>query len=268
MQAQTIAPHIGSDIGLEALIPGMAARAGRMPKSPSAPRQPKDAALLNAMTVIAHDMRGPLANLAIMIELIETYAKMQAHTRVTVATQKAQLLIDSLDAMLNGFLQRVRETGDPLSFKPALLDLADVVTSAVSLNQPLAESRDIKFDTTDARPLAIDGDSWLLIEAVSNLVGNAVKHAPAGSTVTVAVERKGTEAAVRVSDEGQGLTELDLRRAFRPFSTLSAQYQGKGASWGLGLWIVRLIAERHGGRAAVGATENGGASFAIHVPID
>ena len=94
-----------------------------------------------------------------------------------------------------------------------------------------------------------------------------MKYAPPGSTVTCQIARQGRDAVIAICDEGQGLSELDLKRAFRPFTTLSAQYDGRGSSWGLGLWIVRLIAERHGGHVEVSV--NGvkqGARFELHVP--
>jgi two-component system, OmpR family, sensor histidine kinase SenX3 len=232
-------------------------------------RPPKDAALLNALTIIAHDLRGPLANLAVLIELIETYVQMQATDRIKTSTRKAQAMIEALDGMLNGFLARVRDTGDPLSFQPALVDLSEVMRRAADLNRPVAERREITIDCPGARPFPVTGDNRLLMEAVGNLVGNAVKHAPHGSTVTCSAERTSRSVIIAVADEGQGLSELDLKRAFRPFSTLSAGYKSKTASWGLGLWIVRLISERHGGHADVVARgPTGGARFEIHLPAD
>ena len=236
-------------------------------KSDPVVRPAKDAALLNALTIIAHDLRGPLANLAVLIELMETYAQMQALDRVAAASLKAQAMIEGLSDLLNGFLQRTRETGDPLSFKSAVVDLGDVVQAAVELNQPIADNRGITIDTSDAKSQVLTGDKRLLIQAVENLVSNAVKHAPEGSTVTCEIAIKGRDAIVRVADEGQGLSELDLRRAFRPFSTLSSVYEGRTASWGLGLWIVRLIAERHGGRVDVTAQgPQSGAAFELRLP--
>ena len=230
-------------------------------------RQPKDAALLGALTIIAHDLRGPLANLSVLLELIETYVQMQAHERIAATTQKAQEMIDALDGLLNGFLQRTRDTGDPLSFQPTLVDLVDVVRGASELNRPVAESRGITIDCAGACHSVVTGDKRLLTEAVGNLVGNAVKYAPAGSTVTCATSRNGRDAVIAVSDAGQGLSAFDLKRAFRPFTTLSAKYDGKGSSWGLGLWIIRLIAERHGGHVEVSPTEaGGGARFELHLP--
>lgn len=231
-------------------------------------RQPKDAALLGALTIIAHDLRGPLANLSVLIELIETYVQMQAHEHLKMTTQKAHDMIAALDGMLNGFLQRTRETSDPLSFKPTLVDLADVVRDAADLNRPVAESRGITIDCGNASASVVTGDHRLLTEAVGNLIGNAVKYAPPNSTVTCETSRCGRNAMIAICDAGQGLSELDLKRAFRPFTTLTAQYDGRSSSWGLGLWIVRLIAERHGGRVDVAVDgRQRGARFELHVPI-
>jgi two-component system, OmpR family, sensor histidine kinase SenX3 len=243
--------------------------ATRMPGAAAAQRAPKDAALLNALTIIAHDLRGPLANLAVLMELIETYVQMQATDRIKASAQKAQAMIEALDEMLNGFLARVRETGDPLSFKPMLVDLSEVIQRAAQLNRPMAGSRGIMIDCSGGKAFAIIGDQRLLIEAVDNLVGNAVKHAPCGSIVRCSAQLYGRGATIAIADEGQGLSELDLKRAFRPFSTLSTRYKTKSVPWGLGLWIVRLIAERHGGHVDVSASgPDGGARFEIHLPVN
>lgn len=234
---------------------------------PEASRAPKDPALLNALTIIAHDLRGPLANLSLLIELIETHAQMQSLAAVAQSSLKAQEMIQALDGLLNGFLQRARDTGDPLSFKPSLVNLADVVSNAVELNRPVAESRGVTFECANVVPYVIKGDAGLLGEAIENLIGNAVKHTREGSHVTCEVTAAGREAIVRISDDGDGLSSADLKRAFRPFATLSPKYDGKSTSWGLGLWIVRLIAERHGGRVevATGGIRRG-TRFSLHLP--
>jgi signal transduction histidine kinase len=230
-------------------------------------RPGKDAALLNALTIIAHDLRGPLANLAVLIELIETYAEMRAHDRLQSTTRKANELIERLEGLLNGFLERARETGDPLSFEPALLDGADVMRDAAELNRPIAESRGITIDDSRLAPSVLEGDRRLLLQATDNLVANAVKYAPAGSTVHCSAARRGRETVLSVTDEGQGLSEADLSQAFRPFATLTKRYESRQPSWGLGLWIVRLITERHGGRVEVTTGEGEhGTRFSLHLP--
>lgn len=230
------------------------------------PAAPKDAALVNALTIIAHDLRGPLANLMVLIELIETYSEMRAIDRIKASTEKAGALIEALEALLDGFLERVRETGDPLSFRPGLVDATDILRDAATLSRPLAESRSIAIEVEAASPCAFSGDRRLLAQAADNLVSNAVKYSPPGSTVRCSASRDGGNVVLKVRDEGQGLTEEDLKRAFRPFATLSTRYSGRQSSWGLGLWIVRLIVERHGGHVDVSSGGKGGTCFSVSLP--
>ena len=231
---------------------------------PASTRKPKDSAFLNTLSIIAHDLRGPLANLAILVELMEAYAKVQAFERVASSARKAQGTIDALSAMLNGFLERTRETGDPLAFKPGLVDLAEVTRQVMALNAPVAESRDITLESPCIAPPLVQGDRRLLVEALDNLVGNAIRHIPQGSVVTLGVTPRGRDAVLAVSDNGPGLSDKDVTRALRPSASLANR---NGQSFGLGLWITRLIAERHGGRVDVTARQpGGGARFELCLP--
>lgn len=229
--------------------------------------QPKHAAMVNALTIIAHDLKGTLANLALLLELIETYNEMQQHDRIRTSAGKAQEILAALDSMLSGFLERARETGDPLAFKPALVDASDVLRRAASLNGPVATSRGIEIDISGMTPAVLEGDARLLLEATDNLIGNAVKYCAANSVVRCETIRLGKGIIIAVSDSGQGMSEEALRAAFRPFATTSATYAKRGASWGLGLWIVRLIAERHGGTIVVRSCPKlGGMRFELCLP--
>jgi signal transduction histidine kinase len=217
--------------------------------------------------IIAHDLKGPLANLAVLIELIDTYRQVQQFERVKSATDKAQDIIEALDAMLSGFVERARVSGDPLAFRPTLVDAADVVARAASLNEPLAGARGITIDTSKLAPAVLDGDPRLLLEATDNLIGNAIKYAPANSVVRCTASRSGNAVTIAVSDTGMGLSADALKSAFRPFATLASTYKDRKTAWGLGLWIVRLIAERHGGKVDAGLCPDlGGARFEIRLP--
>jgi signal transduction histidine kinase len=244
---------------------GLLAEASRRRTQPAIS---KEAAFLNALTIIVHDLKGPLANLMVLVELIEACVQARAFDRVGPAAERAQGLIETLDGLLSGFLERARLTGDPLAFAPGLVDLASVVGDAISLNRPMAENRGITFDRTNAYPLTVNGDRRLLLEAVENLVSNAVKYAPSGSTVRCSVAREGRYGVVQIADEGQGIDALDAKRAFRPFTRLSTSVEPRGASWGLGLWIVRLIAERHGGKVDAISGTAPGTIFSLQLPLD
>ena len=189
--------------------------------------------------------------------LIETHAHMRTLDSVIASSRQAQEMIEALDAMLNEFLRRTRETGDPLSYRPVLVNLADVVAAAVDLNRPVADSRSLVFDCAAVQPYVITGDRLLLGEAVENLIGNAAQYAKGGSTITCEVLAERHEAIIRITDHSEGIREDDLRAALRPFNGLGKQRRVARQSFGLGLWIVRLIVERHGGRVEVGRGKGG-----------
>lgn len=230
--------------------------------------RPAKAPALGALAIIAHDLRGPLANLALLIDVMESHGLAKQSDRIQATADKAQKIIGALTGVLNGFLQRARDTGDPLSFRPAPVTVSQVLAEAALVNRPLAESRGVRIDCACAGDLTIDGDKTLLAEALGNLIGNAVKFSPTGGQVRCAARLSGREALIEVADAGPGLSEADLGQAFRPFAALSTKPDGLGPSVGLGLWIVRLIAEQHGGSVAVaGRGALGGACFAIRLPL-
>jgi signal transduction histidine kinase len=204
---------------------------------------------------MAHDLRGPLANLALLIERIVMLLASEPSDQASDLAKRASERVDSIMDMLNAFLGRVRCTGDPMGFIPLEIDIQEIVPIVAILNQPMAENRRIKLDLLTAPHSDVFGDKALLIHAIDNLVGNAIKYAPEGSTIACHTSTRGLNIVVAVTNESTRVSESDIQGAFRPFNTLSVSPPTENASWGLGLWIVRLIAERHGGYATVQMNE-------------
>jgi signal transduction histidine kinase len=206
----------------------------------------------------------------VLLEQIENCTRTQSYDRMSHSTRRAEDLILTLDTTLQGFLQRTRETGDPLTFRPALVDLADVIRDAARQNGPMAESRDIVVKCSRLRPIVVNGDKRLLIEAVDNLIGNAIKDGPKASPVTCSVSVRNRDAVIAITDAGRGFALDDVKRAFQPFAGFSSSFKNRGSSWGTGLWIVRLIAERHGGfvDAVPASRDRSGTTFEIHLPFE
>lgn len=109
------------------------------------------------------------------------------------------------------------------------------------------------------------GEFRRVLQILLNLVGNAIRYAPHGSTVTISVEREAEIAAITVADQGSGVPEADRERVFEKFERLGRS--GDGGS-GLGLYISRKLARAMDGELTVSAAENGGALFRLTLPID
>lgn len=228
-------------------------------------------AQVGALAVVAHDLRGPLANLRLLIEGIESeigWEPTAAQHRIAARTRKAGLLIDRLDGLLQGVLQRVSRDGDPLSVSAETVDLTTLVEQTAALNAPAAERRKVRLHCLLMDPVGMSGDARLLGQAIDNLLANAIRHTPVGGLVLCELGLVDGEAVLRIADQGPGLTEQDLRRMFRPFTRLSAVADDGAPSHGVGLYLVRLIAERHGGRIEAGNRERGpGAVFTLRLPL-
>jgi len=128
--------------------------------------------------------------------------------------------------------------------EPDTLDLADVARRAAGLLSVRADDRRITIERpSEGETMPAVGDFRRVLQIMVNLVSNAVRFAPEGSTVRVSVERRGATAAAVVSDEGRGIPPSERERVFAKFERLSAVEPGSG----LGLYIARRLARAMGG---------------------
>lgn len=230
--------------------------------------QKQNAAQVNALAIVAHDLRGPLASISALLELIDTHGQRRNTERVSTCTRRASDIIASLDDMLNAILERVKKTGDPLGYRPSVVEVGDLLKKAVSLNRPNADSQAVALKCDVPGPVLLWGDYQLLLQAIENLIGNAVKHTKTGGAVRCESRGDDQQVLIRIIDQGEGFSALDLRRGFRPFTKLSAKSSADAQSWGLGLWMVRLIVERHGGHIDVDTGTAGvGTEITVCLPV-
>ncbi|MCR9282597.1 MAG: HAMP domain-containing histidine kinase [Rhodobacteraceae bacterium] len=256
----TINPHSENDEALKVDFHNLANR----PRSSRNPEQ----VFPSALTLIAHDLRGPLATLRSMIELIEAYDKGARPEKIEAYTRRASGIIDGLDDFLNSILERTLKTGDPLKFEPTVLQLNEVLERAIENSQPTNGDTTVSLLNFTNETLLVLGDAQLLYQAIENLIGNAVKHSTSGTQVDCSLKQYDDKAVLSIQDRGTGLSRMDIQRAFKPFTTLSSKPAGELRSWGLGLWIVKLIVEQHGGDVSVASAGPGkGSTFTITLPL-
>jgi len=161
-----------------------------------------------------------------------------------------------MTTLIGDLVELARE--DP-SAVPAVepVELAAVVGQAVTRVRRRAGTVEFVVRT---EPWWVNGDPAALERAITNLLDNAAKWSPEGGRVSVEL----TRGTVMVADQGPGLSPGDLPHVFDRFYR-SAESRGMPGS-GLGLSIVKAVADRHGGNVRAGAARNGGAAFWFHVP--
>lgn len=235
-------------------------------RRPSAKRRPQPARP-DPMAVFAHDVRGPLAKIALLLESVQTRATTADLDMIRDRADRAMQIIEHLDGLLSGMISRVERTADPLAAELWPVSAPDLIEQIVALNGSLAGERGVRVHAHLAEPLVVQADGHLLMQAIDNVVTNAIKHSPRGGLVSIEAMPEGDVVVIRVEDEGPGFTGVDMARAFRPFVRLSAKSDAPMPSTGLGLSIVKTIMDRHGGSVAIGRARGGqGAAVTLRLP--
>ena len=201
---------------------------------------------------IAHQLRTPLTRLRARIErgLFNAETPQKFRTAGTEALAEIDLSLTMVSALL-----RIREIDDRsrrAAFRP--VDLAELVRDGVELYQPFADLRSIRLVIENGESAVIRGDPDLLMEALSNLVDNAVKYAPQDSEVIVRLTG-GAHTQIDVVNDGNGFGDGESEAVFRRFhrGRNSDAVQGSG----LGLSLVKAITDLHGAKISLGRDERG-----------
>ncbi|SLN10405.1 Adaptive-response sensory-kinase SasA [Roseivivax jejudonensis] len=220
--------------------------------------------------MIAHDLRNPLSAIMIQLELIDTLVDRLPGNTEKLRGRCAGVLeqAERMAAIISATLDRVRNETGALTLERRPSDLGGLAKIALDLNAEAARRKTIalRHDLTEIVTASIDPD--LVLQAIDNLVSNAVKYTHPGGRVTVSVSCDAESAEIMVADTGQGLEQGDLKRIFRRFQTLSARPTAGEPSLGLGLANVKEIVAAHGGRVfAASEGRNRGACFRIRIPL-
>jgi signal transduction histidine kinase len=145
------------------------------------------------------------------------------------------------------------------------LDLSDLARRAVDAARTRADAKHIQIDASLQRA-EMRGDSSRLVQLVSNLVTNAINYTPEGGRVEVVVARVGDEVVAKVVDTGIGIPQEELLHIFERFYRVDKSRTRSTGGVGLGLTIVKRLAEAHGGRVDVQSEVGKGSVFTVAFP--
>jgi signal transduction histidine kinase len=201
----------------------------------------------------SHELRSPLARLRMAIELWLVRPSPDLIAEINRNLAESDGLVDEI--LLASRLDYDRPKGPP----GVRVDLTALAAEEAARFEPGVASLE-----GSGEPVEIEGDPTLLRRLIRNLLENAVKHGR--PPVGVAVIRIGNAARVIVSDCGDGIAPTERERVFEPFYRPAGRSETSGG-WGLGLSLVRQIADRHRGRVVCEAKPGGGSRFVADIPV-
>jgi signal transduction histidine kinase len=207
---------------------------------------------------LAHELRSPLASVLAYSELIQCDSQdvrvARSAYEIRCAVLYALDLIDAYEARRSDYAESVTDA----------VDLPAAVEEATTLVRPLAAERDVALEVT-CEPHAVRCIRRALLQALVNILSNAVKHNDRGGRVCLVARAAGHEIRVEVCDTGPGLTPAQCAQLFRPYERLDAARRGVDGR-GLGLWISKQLVEEMGGWIAVSSRPGAGTTITIALP--
>jgi len=220
------------------------------------------------MRIVSHDLRSPLTAMhgfASMLEMVGELTEKQAYF-----VEKIFSGITQMTSIVENFQDAGRfdpETGF-YEMERVPCDLGDIVLQIRSTQLVPAEKQELTLTSTiDPDLPIINADANMIERAITNLVDNAIKYTPNGRSIDLSVKRVDEEIIISVADNGLGISEENQKMLFERHVRIHRREHKKVKGSGLGLFIVRSVAQRHGGRAWVESEEGVGTTFLFSIPL-
>lgn len=213
--------------------------------------------------LLAHELKSPIAAVRGAAELLEdehdSARSRRLHDNIRQEADRLQrIVVGVLD------LARAENCDTPPNREP--LDYSTLLTQAIAQRERRIADKQLQLETLIETNITLQGDSFLLNQALLNLLDNAIDFTPQGSTISVDLQYANGQAELRIRDQGQGIPEYARPRLFERFYSTPRPDSGQRGT-GLGLNLVEQAARLHGGSITLSNHKKGGAEATFTLPI-
>nr|WP_309491587.1 ATP-binding protein [Microbacterium sp. Se5.02b] len=212
----------------------------------------------------SHELKTPVGAVSLLAEAIESAADDPAQVRIFAARISAEAgRLGQLTGRIMS-LSRLQAEDGLTKVGPVAID--EVIAASIEAHVVQADSAGVDLARGGDRGVWVRGDAQILIEAVGNLIANAIVYSPRGSRVGVGVRAEDGVVEIAVSDQGIGIAEADRERIFERFYRADEARSRRTGGTGLGLSIVKHATQRHGGEVRLWSRPGRGSTFTVRLP--
>ncbi|RZK70027.1 MAG: hypothetical protein EOO85_21620 [Pedobacter sp.] len=211
------------------------------------------------ISMVSHELKTPLTSLNAYIQVLQRTAIKQEDKALDNVLGKALKQIRSMTSMINGFLNVSRLESGKMSIEISSFSVKELFRELESELHATIHTHLLEFEVADDIYLKADRDK--IAQVIQNLVGNAVKYSPMGSTIKLRYELKNNDVIFSIKDRGMGISAEDHEHIFERYYRVKSQHMGSIAGFGIGLYLCKEIIERHGGTIWLNSEWEKGTTF-------
>jgi signal transduction histidine kinase len=217
------------------------------------------------LSVIGHDLRGPVGGLKELIELYMELPEYEPNDIKNLLTTAREASTSTYHLLENLLSWANSQRGD-IEFNPVATPLAPLIKQSVQLLDSSVNVRHVRFEFDIPQALVIQADMNMLRTIIRNLVSNALKYSPENSTIKVIVVDEGRQVKICICDQGKGMSAEETQNVFKKKETyfIGSELTAKGT--GLGLILCKEFVERHGGTIWIHSEEGVGTQVWFSIP--
>jgi two-component system CheB/CheR fusion protein len=221
------------------------------------------------LAVLSHELKHPLNLIQLNAELLKRIPASHDQAQIKRIADVIRSAVQTQAKIIDDLLDLSRAQTGKLTLKKTLVDIACIAEKITRVFEVDAQNKNIALHYQNTFPsLLVLGDATRLEQVLWNLLSNAIKFTPTGGTVSVSLEIDDSDALITVTDTGKGIASHFLPHIFRMFEQADAVTTREHGGLGIGLALVRQLADSHGGRVEVESAGLGhGATFSVWLPL-
>lgn len=215
--------------------------------------------------MVSHELKTPLTTINGYLQILQSKARKTGDRPALNMFEKTNMQVRKMTAMINGFLNVSRLESGKIHIERGRFDMADLIKESEEESVATITSHHVEFAPVVETFVMADRDK--IGHVITNLISNAVKYSPAGSTISVACVTIEGMARVSVQDEGIGISQQNISKLFERYYRTEDVKASAVSGFGIGLYLSAEIVRRHEGRIWVESEAGKGSTFYFSLPV-
>ena len=215
--------------------------------------------------MVSHELKTPLTSLTGMLQLVARKVNAESDLHIQHILEKSLHQVGKMTHMINSFVSLSRLESGKFELQLTEFDMEELIAEYLGEAQMIAPHH--QFVQHDCQTVKIKADRIKIGAVLANMVSNAIKYSPQGTSITISCKKHMDSIEVSVKDQGCGIAETDKKRVFERFSDIDNPHIMHSSGFGIGLYLCSEIVSHHHGKIWVENNSDAGCTFSFKLPI-